>query len=242
VVVHNSIIENYLELKRDCPLKGHVFQSETDTEVVAHLVQEEWKDDGLEGAVRRAVSRARGLFALVLLSADDPDKLVAVRNGPPIVVGLGDGEYFVASDVPAILAHTRNVVFMDDREMVVVTRDGARFSSFDGTERSHAPRASPGIPSRPEKAGFKHFMLAKSSSSPTRCARRFSSASVDTAQTFLDEVGISTTDLAAIDKVTMVACGTSWHAALVGKFTIEELARISVEVDYGSSSVTATQS
>jgi len=135
VVVHNGIIENYLDLKRELLTKGHVFQSETDTEVVAHLVQEEWKNDGLENAVLRAMKRVRGLFALVLLSADDPEKLVAVRNGPPIVVGLGEGEYFVASDVPAILAHTRNVVFMDDRELVVVTREGARFTSLDGTPR-----------------------------------------------------------------------------------------------------------
>jgi glutamine---fructose-6-phosphate transaminase (isomerizing) len=139
--VHNGIIENYLDLKRELVAQGHRFESETDTEVVAHLVQQEWRDDGLEAAVRRAMTRVRGLFALVLLSADDPNKLVAVRNGPPIVVGLGEGEFFVASDVPAILAHTRNVVFMDDREMVVVTAAGATFSSLDGTParaRAHA--------------------------------------------------------------------------------------------------------
>src|SRR6187397_238617 len=139
VVVHNGIIENYLEIKRELIAEGHTFTSETDTEVVAHLVQKEWQHDGLENAVLRAMKRVRGLFALVLLSADDPDKLVAVRNGPPIVVGLGEGEYFVASDVPAILGHTRNVVFMDDRELVVVTREGARFTSLDGTPRRHEP-------------------------------------------------------------------------------------------------------
>ena len=124
VVVHNGIIENYLEIKRELVAEGHKFESETDTEVVAHLVQKEWKNDGLENAVLRAMKRVRGLFALVLLSADDPEKLVTVRNGPPIVVGIGDGEYFVASDVPAILSHTRNVVFLDDREMAVVTANG----------------------------------------------------------------------------------------------------------------------
>jgi glucosamine--fructose-6-phosphate aminotransferase (isomerizing) len=235
VVVHNGIIENYLELKRELLGRGHVFQSETDTEVVAHLVQEEWKDDGLEGAVRRTMSRARGLFALVLLSADDPDKLVAVRNGPPIVVGLGEGEYFVASDVPAILAHTRNVVFMDDREMVVVTRDGAAFSAFDGTARSHQPTRVTWDPVMAEKAGYKHFMLKEIVEQPTALRDTIlGRVSVDTAQTFLDELAIPGADLAALDKVTMVACGTSWHAALVGKFMIEELARIPVEVDYGS--------
>ena len=126
VVVHNGIIENYLEIKRELVAEGHKFESETDTEVVAHLVQKEWKDDGLENAVLRAMTRVRGLFALVLLSADDPEKLVAVRNGPPIVVGIGEGEYFVASDVPAVLSHTRDVVFLDDREMAIVTAKGVR--------------------------------------------------------------------------------------------------------------------
>ncbi len=133
VVVHNGIIENYLELKRELQSQGHTFVTETDTEVVAHLVEREWKDDGLDGAVRRAMTRLRGLFALVLLSADDPQKLVAVRNGPPVVVGLGDGEYFVASDIPAILQYTRNVVFLGDQEMAVVTQAGAVFSDFTGT-------------------------------------------------------------------------------------------------------------
>ncbi|HTM29975.1 MAG TPA: glutamine--fructose-6-phosphate transaminase (isomerizing) [Vicinamibacterales bacterium] len=235
VVVHNGIIENYLDLKRELLTKGHVFQSETDTEVVAHLVQEEWKNDGLENAVLRAMKRVRGLFALVLLSADDPEKLVAVRNGPPIVVGLGEGEYFVASDVPAILGHTRNVVFMDDRELVVVTREGARFTSLDGTPRRHEPTRVTWDPVMAEKAGFKHFMLKEIVEQPHALRETIlGRVSVDSAQTFLDEIGIKPVDLAAIDKVTMVACGTSWHAALVGKFMIEELARIPVEVDYGS--------
>ena len=128
VVVHNGIIENYLELKRALIAEGHTFVTETDTEVVAHLVEKEWKGDGLAAAVRRSLAQIRGLFALVLISADDPDTIVAVRNGPPVVVGLGQGEYFVASDVPAILAHTRRVVFLDDRQMVVVTRAGAQFT------------------------------------------------------------------------------------------------------------------
>ncbi len=235
VVVHNGIIENYLELKRDLVARGHRFESETDTEVVAHLVQDEWRSDGLEGAVQRAMARVRGLFALVLLSADDPNKLVAVRNGPPIVVGLGEGEYFVASDVPAILAHTRNVVFMDDREMAVVTPEGATFRSLDGTAITHTPTRVTWDPVMAEKAGYKHFMLKEIVEQPHALRETIlGRVSVDSAQTFLDELAISPEDLAAVDKVVMVACGTSWHAALVGKFMIEELARISVEVDYGS--------
>jgi glucosamine--fructose-6-phosphate aminotransferase (isomerizing) len=235
VVVHNGIIENYLDLKRELVAKGHKFQSETDTEVVAHLVEDEWKGDGLEAAVFRAMTRMRGLFALVLLSADDPNKLVAVRNGPPIVVGLGAGEYFVASDVPAILAHTRDVVFMDDREMVVVTSEGARFRSLDGEDRQHVPTRVTWDPVMAEKAGFKHFMLKEIVEQPNALRETIlGRVSLESVQTFLEEITISAADLAAIDKVTIVACGTSWHAALVGKFMIEELARIPVEVDYGS--------
>ena len=126
VVVHNGIIENYLDLKQELQRQGHKFVTETDTEIVAHLVEREMKDDGLENAVRRALLLMRGLFALVLISADDPEKIVAVRNGPPIVVGLGDGEFFVASDIPAILSHTRDVVFLGDEEMAIITRDRRR--------------------------------------------------------------------------------------------------------------------
>src|SRR3990170_1698959 len=122
VVVHNGIIENYLELKRELQARGHRFLTETDTEIVAHLVEQESREDGLAAAVRRALQQLRGLFALVLISADEPDTIVTVRNGPPVVVGLGKDEYFVASDIPAILAHTREVVFLDDREVAVITR------------------------------------------------------------------------------------------------------------------------
>ena len=158
-MVHNGIIENFLELKRELQSQGHTFVTETDTEVVAHLVEREWRDDGLEGAVRRAVARLKGLYALVMLSADDPFKIVAVRNGPPVVVGLGEGEYFVASDIPAILAHTRNVVFLGDQEMAVVTRDGAVFSDFDGDVIAKTPTRVTWDPIAAEKAGYKHFML-----------------------------------------------------------------------------------
>ncbi len=235
VVVHNGIIENYLDLKRELRARGHEFRSETDTEVVAHLVQDEWQDDGLEAAVLRAMARMRGLFALVLLSADDPEKLVAVRNGPPIVVGLGDDEFFVASDVPAILAHTRNVVFMDDREMVVVDRQGARFFSLDGTAREHTPTRVTWDPVMAEKAGFKHFMLKEIVEQPHALRETvLGRVSVDSARTFLDEMRLSDEDLKGVDRLVMLACGTSWHAALVGKFMIERLARVPVEVDYGS--------
>ena len=235
VVVHNGIIENYLEIKRELVAEGHKFESETDTEVVAHLVQKEWQNDGLENAVLRAMARVRGLFALVLLSADDPQKLVAVRNGPPIVVGIGDGEYFVASDVPAVLSHTRDVVFMDDREMAVVTPKGAEFRTLDGKVVAHKPTRVTWDPISAEKAGYKHFMLKEIFEQPHAVRDTvLGRVSLDTGQVFLNEMTISAADLRAVDKVTLLACGTSWHAALVGKFMIEELAKIPVEVDYGS--------
>ena len=235
VVVHNGIIENYLEIKRELLAEGHKFESETDTEVVAHLVQKEWKNDGLENAVLRAMKRVKGLFALVLLSADDPQKLVAVRNGPPIVVGIGDGEYFVASDVPAILSHTRDVVFLDDREMAIVTPKGAQFRTLDGTTVVRTPTRVTWDPISAEKAGYKHFMLKEIFEQPHAVRDTvLGRVSLESGQVFLNEMTISAADLRAIDKVTLLACGTSWHAALVGKFMIEELAKIPVEVDYGS--------
>src|SRR5436190_5135642 len=140
VVVHNGIIENYLELKRELTASGHTFVTETDTEIVAHLVEAESRGDGLAAAVRRALLKLRGLFALVLISADEPNTIVTVRNGPPVVVGLGKDEYFVASDIPAILSHTRDVVFLDDQEMAIVTRSGVTFTDFAGTPKSKSPQ------------------------------------------------------------------------------------------------------
>jgi glucosamine--fructose-6-phosphate aminotransferase (isomerizing) len=235
VVVHNGIIENYLEIKRELQAAGHTFLSDTDTEVVAHLVEQEWKGDGLEQAVRRAMARIRGLFALLLMSADDPYKLVAVRNGPPIVVGLGEGEYFVASDVPAVLSHTRNVVFMGDREMAVVTKTGAAFTDFEGRALDRPATRVTWDPVMAEKAGYKHFMLKEIFEQPNAVRETIlGRVSLEDGHTYLDEMGILAADLAAIEKVTLIACGTSWHAALVGKFMIEALARIPADVDYGS--------
>ena len=235
VVVHNGIIENYLEIKRELVAEGHKFESETDTEVVAHLVQKEWKNDGLENAVFRAMQRVRGLFALVLLSADDPDKLVTVRNGPPIVIGIGDGEYFVASDVPAILSHTRNVVFLNDREMAVVTSRGVHYQTLDGKPVNHQPTRVTWDPISAEKAGYKHFMLKEIFEQPGAVRETvLGRASLETGHIHLNEMSMSDADVRGIDKVTLLACGTSWHSALVGKFMIEELAKVPAEVDYGS--------
>ena len=235
VVVHNGIIENYLDLKRELQRQGHVFVTETDTEIVAHLVEREMQADGLENAVRRALLLMRGLFALVLISADDPEKIVAVRNGPPLVVGLGDGEFFAASDIPAILSHTRDVVFLADEEMAIVTRTGVSFTDFFGRPVSKATQRVLWDPIMAEKAGYKHFMLKEIFEQPTAARETMlGRVSQDTGKVFLEEMHISDAQLKAIDKVTVLACGTSWHAALVGKFMIETLARLAVDVDYGS--------
>src|SRR5690348_11468902 len=235
VVVHNGIIENYLDLKKQLQKEGHKFVTETDTEIVAHLVEREMKDDGLENAVRRALLYMRGLFALVLISADDPEKIVAVRNGPPIVVGLGQGEFFVASDIPAILSHTRDVVFLGDEEMAVITRTGVQFTDFFGRPVSKATQRVLWDPIMAEKAGYKHFMLKEIFEQPTAARETIlGRVSADTGKVFLEEMKLSDEKLAAIDRVTILACGTSWHAGLVGKFMIEQLARLHVDVDYGS--------
>ena len=235
VVVHNGIIENYLDLKARLQRDGHAFVTETDTESIAHLIEREMNGDGLEAAVRRALGELRGLFALVLMSADDPGKIVAVRNGPPLVIGLAEGEYFVASDIPALLAHTRDVVFLDDGEMAVLTRQRATFTDFAGRPLTKRSQRVVWDAVMAEKAGYKHFMLKEIFEQPTAVRETVvGRVSPDTGRVFLDPMALRDADLATVERVTILACGTSWHAGLVGKFLIETLAQVPVEVDYGS--------
>jgi glucosamine--fructose-6-phosphate aminotransferase (isomerizing) len=235
VVVHNGIIENYLELKHELQSQGHEFKTETDTEIVAHLVEREMGEDGLENAVRRALKLMRGMFAVVLVSVDDPEKIVAARNGPPIVVGLGDNEFFVASDIPAILSHTRDVVFLADEEMAVITRSGVQFTDYEGRAVSKTTQRVLWDPIAAEKGGHKHFMLKEIYEQPTAARDTIlGRVSLDRGQIFLEEINIGEEEFRTFDKVTIVACGTSWHAGLVGKYLIEALAHLPVEVDYGS--------
>jgi glucosamine--fructose-6-phosphate aminotransferase (isomerizing) len=235
VVVHNGIIENYLELKNELQAQGHDFKTETDTEIVAHLVEREMRDDGLENAVRRALVYLRGMFALVLVSVEDPEKIVAVRNGPPIVVGLGTDEFFVASDIPAILSHTRDVVFLGDEEMAVITRSGVAFTDYSGRAVSKTTQRVMWDPIAAEKGGHKHFMLKEIFEQPAAARDTIlGRVSLEQGHIFLEDLHIDEATLRAVQKVSIIACGTSWHAGLVGKYLIEALAQVPVEVDYGS--------
>lgn len=237
VVVHNGIIENYLMLKERLAAEGHEFKTETDTEVVAHLIGQyvDKENLSLELATRKTVAELRGIFALAIISVDEPDTIIAVREGPPVVIGLGDGEFFVASDIPPILAHTRDVFFLGDREVAVLTKDSVRVTDFDGNIVEPEQQRITWDPIMAEKGGFKHFMLKEIYEQP-RAVRDTSQGrvSLDTGKVYLDEMNISEDDFRTLTSIKIAACGTSWHAGLAGKYMLEQLARIPVDVDYAS--------
>ena len=235
VVVHNGIIENYLELKEKLQREGHKFVTETDTEIVAHLVEKYAKDLPFEEAVRKTLKDLRGIYSLVFLSAKDPRKLIAARIGPPSVIGLGDGEYFVASDIPALLEHTRKIFFLADGDVAVLSRDGVRVTDLDGKPVDRPAHTVTWDPIMAEKGGYKHFMQKEIFEQP-RAVRdtMLGRISQETGKVFLDEMAITEKAFREFQNVRIVACGTSWHAGLAGKFMIERLARLPVEVDYGS--------
>jgi glucosamine--fructose-6-phosphate aminotransferase (isomerizing) len=236
VVVHNGIIENYLELKEQLQREGHKFVTETDTEVVAHLVEK--NSQGvvpLEEAVRKSLKELRGIYSLVFLSSRDPHKIVAARIGPPSVIGLGDGEYFVASDIPALLEHTRQMFFLADGDIAVLTKNGVHVMDHDARPVNRPAHHVAWDPIMAEKGGYKHFMQKEIFEQP-RAVRDtlLGRISQDSGKIFLDEMQISEQQFREFQQVRIVACGTSWHAGLAGKFMIERLARLQVEVDYGS--------
>jgi glutamine---fructose-6-phosphate transaminase (isomerizing) len=237
VVVHNGIIENYIHLKERLQALGHKFVTETDTEVVAHLIGHylDTEEKSLETAVRRAVHELRGIFALAILSVDEPDTIIAVREGPPVVIGLGDGEFFVASDIPPILQHTRDVFFLGDKEIAVLTRDSVRVTDFDGNAVEPQQQRITWDPIMAEKGGFKHFMLKEIYEQPRAVRDTVKDrVSLDSGKIYLDPMNISAEDFQQITSIKIAACGTSWHAGIAGKYMIEQLARVPVEVDYAS--------
>jgi glutamine---fructose-6-phosphate transaminase (isomerizing) len=242
VVVHNGIVENYLELKRELAEEGHTFVTETDTEVIAHLVEQEMKSAEssgktmlLEDAVRRAARRLTGAYAISVISADAPDTIVSARNGPPVVVGEGEGESFVASDVPGILHHTRMMYFLADGDVAILTPGTVRFTNLEGEPVVRKVEKILWDPIQAEKGGYKHFMLKEIFEQP-RAVRdtTLGRISLETGTVYLEEMKITDDQFRAATQINIAACGTSWHSALAGKYMIERLARVPTEVDYAS--------
>ncbi|QEM67094.1 glutamine--fructose-6-phosphate transaminase (isomerizing) [Geobacter sp. FeAm09] len=236
IVVHNGIIENYLPLREALKQAGHVFKSETDTEVISHLVDEKLKGTSdFVLAVRQALAELRGAYAVCILNEREPGTLIAAKLGSPMVVGLGEGEFFVASDIPAILAHTREMVFMEDGEMAVFHAGTAAFSTIAGSHLDKKARHIDWSPLMAEKGGYRHFMLKEIHEQPRAVRDTIAGRLLeDEGDVYLEDLKFSDEQLAAVKRIVIVACGTSWHAALVGKFYIEGYCRIPVEIDIAS--------
>ncbi len=236
IVVHNGIIENYLSLRENLKKQGHSFKSETDTEVISHLIEEKLKQGaGFEQATRLALAELRGAYAVCILSEREPETLIAAKLGSPMVVGLGDREFFVASDIPAILAHTREMVFLEDGEMAVCKEGGIAFSTVAGAPFARKARHIDWSPLMAEKGGYKHFMLKEIFEQPRAVSDTIAGRLVEeSGDVYLEDLKLSDAELAEVERIYIVACGTSWHSALVGKFLIEEHCRIPVEVDIAS--------
>lgn len=232
-VVHNGIIENYIALKEELIAKGHHFASETDTEVIAHLISELYDGDIVK-AVQQAVKQIRGAFALGVLTEYEPDKLVAVRLASPLIIGVGEGENFIGSDIPAILEYTRNVYILNDGEMAVLTRDGVELRTIEGNFISREMFHVDWDLITAEKAGYEHFMLKEIYDQPKAYRDTMGSRIADGDKINLEQVSMSKEDIKNIDRIHIVACGTAYHAGLVGKYVIENLVRIPVEVDVAS--------
>ncbi len=236
-VVHNGIIENHLQLRAELTAQGHRFSSETDTEIVAHLVAAAQKAGApdLVGAVRAALARVQGTYAIAVVSEACPGEVVAAKNASPLVIGYGEGESFLASDVPAILEHTRQVVYLEEGELAVLTAGGVRLLTLDGAPVERKPRKIEWSAVAAEKDGHKHFMHKEIFEQPRAVADTVRGrASLEQGDVLLDGVALDEPYARGLERVTIVACGTSWHAGLVGRIMIEQLARVPVEVELAS--------
>lgn len=231
-VVHNGIIENYQTLKAELIRKGYVFLSDTDTEVIVHLVSEYFEGD-LVKAVRRAIQDLEGAFAIGVISSDDPATLVAARVGSPLIIGVGEKEYFIASDVPAIIKHTRKVIYLKDGELAVLRLSGIEIMTFDGKPSKYTVDKVTYQMDAAQKQGYAHFMLKEIHEQPDVLAKMIA-LRVKKGRVILEGLGLTDKQLKAFTRIKIVACGTAYHAGLVGRYIIEELARVSVEVDVSS--------
>lgn len=233
-IVHNGIIENYEDLKEGLIQEGHIFKSETDTEVIVHLIEKFYKDD-IEAAVRATLKLLKGSFALGVILGDHPEQLIAARLGSPLVIGLGKDENFIASDVPALLQHTKNILFLEDNEMAVLTKDNVTISSFDGKVIERQATAITWDTAQAEKGGYAHFMLKEIYEQPSVIEgivhHRVSEKENNV---YFQELKIQETRLECVEKIAIVACGTAYHAGLTGKYILESLTGLPVEVDVSS--------
>lgn len=231
-LVHNGIIENFFTLRERLTRKGHTFSSETDTETLVHLIEDYYKGD-LEQAVMEALKEVEGSFAIAVVSTDHPDRIVAARKESPLIVGIGKGEYFVASDIPAILPHTRSILILEDGELVSLSKDGYRLTNLDNQEVKRETVQVTWDAQAAEKSGYEDFMLKEIYEQPM-AIRETLRGRFYGKELVLDELKLTARDIKAIDKVFVIACGTSYHAGLVAKYAIESWTRIPVEIDIAS--------
>ena len=234
MLVHNGIIENYSELKAELEANGHTFTTETDTEVIAQLISDSLEGDDLESAVRASVKRLQGAFAIAVLHRRFPDRLIGARRDSPMVIGVGEGEYFLASDIPPLLAHTRRILVLEDDEIVTLSADGARLTDVNGKVVDREPREIEWNLLQAEKGGYSHFMLKEIHEQGSVVNESLLGRIDEAGEVTLPEVNLTPEDIRAIGKIVIVGCGTSWHSGLIGKFVLEQLVGIPVEVDIGS--------
>ncbi|MBI3027459.1 glutamine--fructose-6-phosphate transaminase (isomerizing) [Candidatus Woesearchaeota archaeon] len=233
-IVHNGIIENYSEIKGELQKKKHVFSSETDTEVIAHLIESYLDIYTFEKAVREALKKIEGSYALGILCADEPEKLIGARNESPLIIGVGNNENFISSDIPSILTQTNKIVYLEDKEMAVLTKDNVMVFDLEGKEKKKKIHIINWNAEAAQKSGYKHFMLKEIYEQPRAIADTLNERVQNGSIVFGKEFGFSNNYLSKVNRIVIIGCGTSWHAGLVGKFMLEELAKIPTEVEYAS--------